>query len=177
MTTEQEIEGKVTATNKNGFQIDGKRLWYNYSQYADEEEFEEPQKGNIVQFSVQRSKQGSFYVQTCRIIDNGRPFAATGRSRGSRNEQKTAPPSQQVEGLLSYLDHDITIARESAVKSAIEMLSHHPLWLESKAADKANAVLTMARHFEAFFLGLDIDKAKPMLESRLDEPDAVDAPF
>ena len=60
------MKGTVASVNAKGFKIAGSQDWCDYSQYF---EGEEPEVGDLVEYTLQQSRNGRAYVQTCKVVE------------------------------------------------------------------------------------------------------------
>ena len=128
-------QGTITAVGQYGFKLSSAKAapWYNWAnEWEGRRDFA---KGEHVEFDV----NAKGYVVAIRALD--RPVGAEPRAH------------LQAAPAMTFGDRDLYIARESAIKSAIEMLHAHGAWLEANAADKVSSVLTVAGAFESYIRG------------------------
>lgn len=118
----EEVRGRVAAVNEKGIKLEGEDGWWNFSRWRDKP-FDEARVGDAVVLGL--SKDGEF-VRSVAVSNGG----------GQRVPQPSSGSPQR----------EVYIARESAIKSAIELLSHHKEWLESGIIDKQKSVRTVARN-------------------------------
>lgn len=137
----EEVRGRVAAVNPRGLKLEGEDDWWNYTkQDWRDKPFDEACAGDDVVLGL--SKDGEF-VRSVSVNSGG------GRTQdGSR--PATAPARREV-----------YIARESAIKDAIELLSHHADWLKAGIMDKQKSVRTVARNMHSLIVGGFAEPAPP----------------
>ena len=93
---------------------------------------------------------------------NDRAFVATLRrlDRPAGAEPRSVP-ERPTQGGAGAGEREVYIGRESAIKSAIEMLHQHGAWLESSALDKVKGGRVGARAFEAYITGTEQERTAP----------------
>ena len=122
----EEVRGRVASANEAGIKLEGEEDWRNFTKKEwREKPFDKARAGDEVILVM--SNDGEF-VRSVAV------------NNGARAQDGPRPSASQRE---------VYIARESAIKSAIELLSHDEDWLKAGLMDKQMTVRTVARNMHS----------------------------
>ena len=150
----EDVRGRVAAVNDAGIKLEGEEDWRNFTKKEwREKPFDTARSGDEV--ILRMSNDGNFIRSVA--VNNG------ARQDGPR---PSGTPQREV-----------YIARESAIKDAIEILSHDEDWLKAGIMDKQKSVRTVARNMHSLIAGGFAEPAPPKPAEPEPEPEPEPAEF
>jgi hypothetical protein len=136
----EQVSGVVTCANPNGFKVEGRDGWLNFSKYADTP-LTPPEVGQRVQVGLDK---GGFVRQ---VVMSSEPIeAALPIRQQAHQDDRQQAPAPEVVADAGLPGREVLIVRQSSLKAAVEL--HGSVAYDGPRG--VDALLELAEQFETW---------------------------